>query len=150
MQDQQARNTEDEPWARGKCAGRAKFTIDVTFMTCDIESLPADRWAGGAYMFVSKPFFFSFFFSCRFHQLVFCACLYLLSLPHLFSLKIILYYIRVPFKHRIYNSISRIQLNFFTLNKVSFDIPAYTLSKEKTKKYQLTLTQVEYVPIVIQ
>ena len=88
-------------------------------------------------MFVSKPFFSFFFFSCRFHQLVFCACLYLLSLPYLFFLKILLYYIRVPYKHRIYTSISRIQLNFLPWIRCRLKCQLTHFAKKKQRNINL-------------
>ena len=92
-------------------------------------------------MFVSKPFFFFFsFFSCRFHQLVFCACLYLLSLPICFSSKFYCTtYIRVPFKHRIYTSISRIQLNFLPWIRCRLIYQLTHFAKKKQRNINLHL-----------
>lgn len=65
-------------------------------------------------MFVSKPFFFFFlFFHVVFISWSFVhVCICSLSLICFSSKFYCTTYIRVPFKHRIYTSISRIQLNF--------------------------------------
>ena len=89
----------------------------------------------------NPSFFFFSFFSCRFHQLVFCACLYLLSLPICFSSKFYCtMYIRVPFKHRIYTSISRIQLNCLPWIRCRLIYHLHTLQRKNKEILTFTYT----------